>query len=112
MQRDFAPCVYIMASRKNGTLYTGVTSNLIQRIHEHREGVMPGFTRDHGVTRLVWFEQHSTMEHAIIREKRIKKWLRVWKLELIERDNLGWRDLAVDLGFQPLEPTGSPRSRG
>lgn len=112
MQRDFAPCVYIMASRKNGTLYTGVTSNLIQRIHEHREGVMPGFTRDHGVTRLVWFEQHSTMEHAIIREKRIKKWLRVWKLELIERDNLGWRDLAVDLGFPPLEPTGSPRSRG
>ena len=112
MQRDFAPCVYIMASRKNGTLYTGVTSNLIQRIHEHREGVMPGFTRDHGVTRLVWFEQHSTMEHAIIREKRIKKWLRVWKLELIERDNLGWRDLAVDLGFPPQEPTGSPRSRG
>ena len=112
MQRDFAPCVYIMASRKNGTLYTGVTSNLIQRIHEHREGMMPGFTRDHGVTRLVWFEQHSTMEHAIIREKRIKKWLRVWKLELFERDNLGWRDLAVDLGFPPLEPTGSPRSRG
>ena len=112
MQRDFAPCVYIMASRKNGTLYTGVTSNLIQRIHEHREGVMPGFTRDHGVTRLVWFEQHSTMEHAIIREKRIKKWLRVWKLELIDRENLGWRDLAEDLGFAPLEPTGSPRSRG
>ena len=61
---------------------------------------------------LVWFEQHSTMEQAILREKRIKKWLRVWKIELIERDNLGWRDLAEDLGFPPLEQTGSPLSRG
>ena len=112
MQRDFAPCVYIMASRRNGTLYTGVTSNLMQRIHQHREGVVPGFTRDHRVKRLVWFEQHSTMDHAITREKRIKKWLRVWKLELIERDNLGWRDLAEDLGFPPLEPASSPRSPG
>ena len=112
MQRDFQPCVYIMASRRNGTLYAGVTSDLIQRVHEHREGVVPGFTSKHGVKRLVWFEQHSTMDHAITREKRIKKWLRVWKLELIERDNLGWRDLAEDLGFPPLEPTGSPLSRG
>ncbi len=112
MQRDFGPCVYIMASRRNGTLYTGVTSNLLQRIHEHRESVIPGFTSEYGVRRLVWFEQHSTMEHAITREKRIKKWLRVWKLELIERENLGWRDLAEDFGFPPLEPTGSPRSRG
>ena len=112
MQRDFQPCVYIMASRRNGTLYTGVTSDLIQRVHEHREGTVPGFTSRHGVKRLVWFEQHSTMDHAITREKRIKKWLRVWKLELIERDNLGWRDLAEDLGFPPLEPTGSPLSRG
>ena len=112
MQRDFQPCVYIMASRRNGTLYTGVTSDLIQRVHEHREGTLPGFTSKHGVKRLVWFEQHSTMDHAITREKRIKKWLRVWKLELIERDNLGWRDLAEDLGFPPLEPTGSPLSRG
>ena len=112
MQRDFQPCVYIMASRRNGTLYTGVTSDLIQRVHEHREGTLPGFTSKHGVKRLVWFEQHSTMDHAITREKRIKKWFRVWKLELIERDNLGWRDLAEDLGFPPLEPTGSPLSRG
>jgi len=107
----FAPCVYIMASRRNGTLYTGVTSNLMQRIHQHRDGAVPGFTRDHGVKRLVWFEQHSTMDHAITREKRIKKWLRVWKLELIERDNLDWRDLAEDFGFPPLEPTGFPLSR-
>ena len=112
MQREFAPCVYIMASRKNGALYTGVTSDLVQRVHQHREGVAAGFTKEYGIKRLVWFEQHSTMEHAITREKRIKKWLRRWKLELIERDNLGWRDLAEDLGFPPLEPTGSPLSRG
>jgi len=112
VQREFGPTVYLLASRRNGAVYTGVTSNLIQRVHQHRQGLLPGFTRDHGVKRLVWFEQHATMEHAIVREKRIKKWLRVWKLELIERDNLGWRDLAEDLGFAPLEPTGSPLSRG
>jgi len=110
--RALHPCVYILASRRNGTLYTGVTSNLIQRMHEHREGTMPGFAHAYGVKRLVWFEPHATMEQAIIREKRIKKWNRQWKLELIERDNLAWRDLAVDLGFAPLEPTGSPLSRG
>ena len=112
MQREFDPTVYLLASRKNGALYTGVTSDLVKRVHEHREGVVPGFTRKYGVKRLVWFERHATMEYAIVREKRIKKWLRVWKLELIERDNLGWRDLAEDLGFAQLEPTGSPRSRG
>ena len=112
MQRDLRPCVYMMASRRNGTLYTGVTSDLLKRVYEHREGVVPGFTSKHAVKRLVWFEHHATMEHAILREKQIKKWLRVWKLELIERDNLGWRDLAEDLGFAPLEPTGSPLSRG
>ena len=71
-----------------------VTSDLIGRIHQHREGTLPGFTREHGVKMLVWFEPHATMEQAILREKRIKKWLRVWKLELIEKDNLAWRDLA------------------
>jgi putative endonuclease len=109
---EFLPTVYILASRRNGTLYTGVTSDLIQRVYQHREGVTPGFTSKHGVKRLVWFEHHATMDHAITREKQIKKWLRVWKLELIEHDNLGWRDLAEDFGFPPLEPTGSPRSRG
>ncbi|OYW45319.1 MAG: endonuclease [Sphingomonadales bacterium 32-68-7] len=112
MNRDFQPTVYVLANRRNGAIYTGVTSNLIQRVHQHREGAFPGFTSKYGVKRLVWFEQHATMEHAIVREKRIKKWLRVWKLELIERDNLGWRDLAEDYGFPPLEPTGSPLSRG
>ena len=111
MQRDFQPCVYIIASRRNGTIYTGVTSDLIQRVHQHREGLTPGFATRNSAKLLVWYEQHSTMEQAIIREKRVKKWIRVWKLELIEKDNLGWRDLAVDLGFAPLEQTGFPRSR-
>ena len=111
MKRDFQPCVYIIASRRNGTIYTGVTSDLVVRMHQHREGLTPGFATKHGAKTLVWFEQHSTMEHAITREKRIKKWIRVWKLELIEKDNLSWRDLSVDLGFAPLEPTGFPLSR-
>ena len=111
MHPDFQPTVYLLANRKNGAIYTGVTSNLPQRIHQHREGTFDGFTRQHAIKRLVWFEQHATMEHAIVREKRIKKWLRRWKMELIERDNFGWRDLAEDLGFAPLEPTGSPLSR-
>jgi putative endonuclease len=103
MDRDFAPAVYLLASRRNGTLYVGVTSDLPGRVYGHRLGAVRGFTRDYGVKRLVWFEQHSTMESAIIREKRIKKWNRKWKLELIEAENPTWRDLAEDLGFEPLE---------
>ena len=72
IQREFQPCVYIMASRRNGTLYTGVTSNLLQRVAQHREGLIGGFTKRHGIKRLVWFEPHETMESAIIREKRVK----------------------------------------
>jgi putative endonuclease len=102
MQREFDPCVYILASRRNGTIYTGVTSDLLGRISQHREEMTRGFTSKHDVKRLVWFEQHGTMEHAIVREKRIKKWLRVWKLELIEEANPQWRDLAEDFGFEPL----------
>ena len=112
MQHDFQPAVYLVANRRNGAIYTGVTSNLLQRIHQHREGTFDGFTKQHAIKRLVCFEQHATMEHTIVREKRIKKWLRRWKMELIERDNLGWRDLAEDLGFASLERTGSPLSRG
>jgi putative endonuclease len=95
--------VYIVASQRNGTLYTGVTSNLLARIHQHRHGLVRGFTRKYGVKLLVWFEQHSTMEFAITREKRIKKWNRAWKLKLIEADNPDWRDLAEDFGFDPLD---------
>lgn len=97
--RIFEPCVYIVASRRNGTIYTGVTSNLIQRIHQHRTGTLPGFTADHDCHRLVWFERHETMETAIQREKRIKKWNRDWKQNLVERANPHWSDLATGLGF-------------
>ena len=79
MPRDFGPTVYLLASSRNGTLYVGVTSDLMGRIHNHREGLLPGFTRDYGVRMLVWFEQHATMESAILREKRIKKWKRAAK---------------------------------
>ena len=102
MQRDFSPTVYLLASRRNGTLYTGVTSQLMTRIHQHRQGVFAGFTRKHGIKLLVWFEQHETMDSAMLREKRIKKWERPWKLELIEAANPDWRDLAEDFGFPPL----------
>ena len=102
MPVDFQPCVYLMASRRNGTLYCGVTSNLLQRIAQHRDGSMEGFTSRYSVKTLVWFEQHETMESAIQREKRIKKWNRAWKLRLIEADNPDWRDLAVDFGFEVL----------
>ena len=102
MTRDLSPTVYILASQRNGTLYTGVTSNLLARIHQHRQGAVRGFTRQYGVKLLVWFEQHATMESAITREKRIKKWNRAWKLQLIEEANPEWRDLAEDLGFPPL----------
>jgi putative endonuclease len=103
MQRDFDPTVYILASHRNGTLYIGVTSNLIQRLHQHRSGLIEGFSSDYGVKQLMWFEAGGTMEAAIQREKQIKKWNRQWKIALIERENPDWRDLAVGLGFDPLE---------
>jgi putative endonuclease len=102
MRTDFGPTVYLLASKRNGTLYVGVTSDLLGRIYQHRNGSIPGFTRDYGVNQLVWFEQHATMESAITREKRIKKWNRGWKLQLIEANNPDWRGLAEDLGFDPL----------
>jgi putative endonuclease len=102
MHPDFAPVVYMLASQRNGTLYTGVTSNLPARVYQHRSGCVPGFTREYGVKLLVWYETHDTMENAIIREKRIKKWNRGWKLELIEAGNPYWRYLAEDLGLEPL----------
>ena len=102
MHRDFQPAVYILASRRNGTIYTGVTSDLMGRIHQHREGTLGGFTKRHGIKLLVWFEQNSTMEHAIVREKRVKSWIRDWRIQLIEAGNPRWRDLAEDFGFPPL----------
>lgn len=85
--------VYILASRRNGTLYTGMTDDLARRVLEHREETTPGFTSKHGVKMLVWYEAHESRESAFLRERRIKKWNRLWKLELIETDNPGWRDL-------------------
>jgi putative endonuclease len=91
------PCVYILASRRNGTLYVGVTSDLARRIFEHRSNVVAGFVRTYRVYRLVYAEFHVSMADAILREKRIKKWRRAWKLELIEQHNPQWRDLSDDL---------------
>ena len=87
------PAVYIMASQRNGTLYTGVTTNLLQRVWQHREGLVEGFTCQYGVKTLVWYEQHDRMETAIAREKAIKKWNRSWKLRLVEQTNPNWQDL-------------------
>jgi putative endonuclease len=87
------PAVYMLASQRNGTLYIGVTSNLVQRVWQHREGLAEGFTKQYGVKTLVWYEQHVTMESAIGREKSMKKWLRKWKLATIEKTNPDWRDL-------------------
>ncbi|MBS1209921.1 MAG: Excinuclease subunit domain protein [Proteobacteria bacterium] len=87
------PCVYILASQRNGTLYVGVTANLVQRVWQHKEGVVEGFTKRYGVKTLVWYEMHASMPEAIAREKALKEWRRAWKLELIEAGNPGWHDL-------------------
>ena len=87
------PAVYILTSKKNGTLYIGVTSNLIQRIWQHRNNLTPGFTQKYQVHRLVYFEIHEDMAQAILREKRLKNWNRTWKLRLIEESNPDWIDL-------------------
>jgi putative endonuclease len=91
------PAVYIMASKRNGTLYTGVTSNLGQRVWQHREGAVEGFTKRYGCKLLVWFESHETMDAAIAREKAIKGGSRAKKLALIEATNPDWRDLFEDI---------------
>jgi putative endonuclease len=91
------PCVYILATERNGTLYIGVTSDLARRVSEHRTDTVKGFTKRYQVHCLVYAEFHETMPEAISREKQIKKWRRAWKLELIERENPDWRDLYEDL---------------
>ena len=87
------PCVYILASHRHGTLYTGVTSNLVQRVWQHKNGLADGFTKKYAVHSLVWYEMHENMESAIVREKRIKAWKRAWKLRLIVQENPTWGDL-------------------
>jgi putative endonuclease len=90
LERQFH--VYILSSGRQGTLYTGVTSNLVKRIDEHRHDIVAGFTQRYGVHRLVWFEAHANAESAIAREKQIKRWNRAWKIALITRENPGWSD--------------------
>jgi putative endonuclease len=85
--------VYILANKRNGTLYIGVTSDLVKRIWEHKNKMVEGFTMRYGVHQLVWYELHKSMESAILQEKRLKDWKRAWKLELIERSNPDWQDL-------------------
>jgi putative endonuclease len=112
---DRQPCVHILASRRHGTLYIGVTSELGSRLYQHRNGLIPGFTLDYGVRRLVHYEAFDAMEDAILREKRLKKWRRSWKIELIEQRNPYWEDLAVGLGYAPLSdepPSMGSRFRG
>jgi len=105
-----SPCVYVLASKPNGTLYVGVTSDIVRRVWEHRTGEIDGFTRKYGVKLLVYLEFHATMTDAIAREKRVKKWERVWKIALIGRDNPEWRDLYD--GIVGSEPTMDSRRRG
>jgi putative endonuclease len=85
--------VYILASKRNGTLYIGVTGNLAGRTHEHKQDLREGFTKKYGIHMLVWFEEFAYIRDAILREKRIKKWRRAWKIELIEKMNPDWTDL-------------------
>lgn len=89
--------VYILASKRNGTLYTGITSDLVRRVWEHKQDLIKGFTNKYNVKTLVFFEVHSNPESAIIREKQIKKWKRDWKLDIIEKTNPMWKDLYADI---------------
>jgi putative endonuclease len=85
--------VYILANKRNGTIYVGMTDDLVKRVWQHRENLVRGFTQSYGVKLLVWYEQHESRSSAFQRERQLKKWNRVWKLELIEKTNPGWRNL-------------------
>jgi putative endonuclease len=96
MRAEIQPTVYILASRRNGTLYIGVTGDICSRIARHWDGSIPGFTKKYDVKTLVWFQYLDSMPAAIAREKQLKEWKRAWKLELIENSNPGWRDLYAE----------------
>ena len=102
MRHERQPCVYILASQPYGTLYIGVTSDLVARLWQHRNGTVEGFTSRYKVHRLVRYELLGDMEHAIAREKQLKRWRRQWKINLIESENADWHDLAVGLGLPPM----------
>ncbi|HEV8725160.1 MAG TPA: GIY-YIG nuclease family protein [Candidatus Binatia bacterium] len=91
------PCVYLLANKRNGTLYVGVTSNLVQRIWQHKNDLVEGFTKRYRVHTLVWYELCKSMQAAIAREKAMKEWKRTWKIELIEKSNPEWRDPYEDI---------------
>lgn len=97
MTRERIPCVYILASGARATLYIGVSSNLPARVWQHKNDQVEGFTRKYRVHTLVWYEVHGTMESAILREKSLKAWKRLWKIQLIEDTNSEWRDLTPDI---------------
>ena len=107
-----SPAVYILASQRNGTLYIGVTSDLLKRIWQHREGLVDGFTKQHGVKMLVWYEQHETMDSAISKEKAMKKWQRQWKLSTIEQQNPDWVDLWPEITGETTPPLVVPANAG
>jgi putative endonuclease len=100
------PCVYMLSSQRNGTLYIGVTSDLIKRVYQHRMGMVDGFTKRYGIHDLVWYEIHEMMESAILREKQLKKWSRIAKIRLIEQHNGNWQDLWLEL-TSPSMASGS-----
>jgi putative endonuclease len=102
--------VYILASKRNGTLYVGMTDDLVKRVYQHRTNALPGFTRRYGVKTLVWYETHESRESAFAREHQIKKWNRDWKINLIETDNPEWRDLWEEIA-SPI-PSAHPRGSG
>ncbi len=110
MGADRSYWVYVLASRIGGTLYIGITNDLIRRVYEHRIKAVPGFTKRYNVGRLVYFEQFSDVEFAIRREKRLKKWPRAWKIRVIEEANPDWHDLYPGIAGQ--EDTGSPGQAG
>ena len=97
MKEEKQYCVYIMASKRNGTLYIGVTSNLADRVDKHKKGIYDGFTKKYKIEKLVYFEIYGDANGAISREKQLKDWKREWKIQLIEKDNKVWRDLSADL---------------
>ena len=100
--RPFEPTVYILTSHYRGRLYTGVTTDPLARLHQHRAETFGGYTADRDIKRLVWFERHDAIEAAIRREKTIKRWPRQWKFNVIESTNPEWHDLAEKFGFPPL----------
>ncbi len=102
MRQERQPCVYLLGSQPNGTIYIGVTSDLIGRLWQHRSGIVAGFTSRYKIHPLVRYELFGDMEGAILREKQLKRWHRQWKINLIESENRDWHDLAVGLGLPPL----------